>query len=365
MSKSPSSKPRLAVAGVLIVVAGAAVGAWSYQDRDRTMRASLVEEARRSIAAFEPGDLRRLTGTRLDLDTESYRASKYRLARLKAVDVRLRSVVLLRVQPDSGGVVVLADATETGGVGELVPGAVFARPALLAGGLVRLRSGTPITDGPRDDAFGPVIAAYAPLTATAVSSGPADILGLEFDASGWGWELWRAAVEGTFYVWLALGLPFLGWLVARRQLTQLHVSRNLSEAVEQSHAAIMVVGRDGRIEVANRGLCAQMGFAREELIGRPWRDFREAEASVDPIVALIASPCSDRGRASGATGARTAPSARCRAWSRRCGGPITRWRVSSSCLTTRRRRRNARRNCARRVIAPRPETGPRVSFSRR
>jgi len=294
MSKSPSSKPRLAVAGVLIVVAGAAVGAWSYHDRDRTMRASLVEEARRSIAAFEPGDLRRLTGTGLDLDTDLFRASKDRLARLKAVDARLRSVVLLRVQPDSGGVVVLADATETGGVAELVPGTVFARPALQAGGLVRLRSGTPTTDGPRDDAFGPVIAAYAPLTAMAVSSGPADILGLEFDASGWGWELWRAAIEGTFYVWLALGLPFLGWLVARRQLTQLHVSRNLSEAVEQSHAAIMVVGRDGRIEVANRGLCAQMGFAREELIGRPWRDFREAEASVDPIVALIASPRSDR-----------------------------------------------------------------------
>ncbi|MBL9212832.1 MAG: response regulator [Opitutaceae bacterium] len=294
MSNPPSSKPRLAAAAVLIVVAGAAVGVWCYQDRERVMRAGLVDEARRSIAGFEPLDLRRLTGTRSDLDTDSYRATKDRLGRLKAVDARLRSVVLLRLPPDTGRLIVLADATEPGGAGEFAPGFVYPRTLSTGTVLARLRSGMSATEGPQVDAYGPVIAAYAPLAATTTPASAVDVLGLEYDATGWRWDLWRAALEGAFYVWLALGLPFLGWLFARRQLTQLHVSRNLSEAVEQSHAAIMVVGRDGRIEVANRGLCAQMGFSREELIGRPWRDFREADAMVDPIVTLIASPHSDR-----------------------------------------------------------------------
>jgi hypothetical protein len=149
MSKSPSSKLRLAAAGGLIVVAGAAVGTWSHQDRDRVMRASLVDEARRAIAAFEPVDLRRLTGTRLDLGTETYRAWKERLGRLKAVDPRLRSIVLLRLQPAPGPIVVLADATEPGATGELIPGAEYPRAAPAGSGWARLRTGTPATDGPR------------------------------------------------------------------------------------------------------------------------------------------------------------------------------------------------------------------------
>jgi PAS domain S-box-containing protein len=294
MSNPPSSKLRLAAAGGLIVLAGAAVGTWCYQDRDRVMRAGLIDEARRSIAAFEPVDLRRLSGTRYDLGTEAYRMVKERLGRLKAVDPRLRTIALLRHLSDPGRIVVLADAAEPGAAGETTPGAEYARAAAAGGLAALLPAGAPATEGPRHDALGAVITVYAPWGAGAAGGAGTEFLALEFDASGWRGELWRAAGEGAFFGWLALGLPFLGWLVARRQLTQLHVSRNLSEAVEQSHAAIMVVGLDGRIEFANRGLCAQMGFARDELVGRPWRDFREADAAVDPIVTLIASPRSER-----------------------------------------------------------------------
>ena len=62
------------------------------------------------------------------------------------------------------------------------------------------------------------------------------------------------------------------------QVEQRHVIRNLSEAVEQSHSAIMIVGLDGRIEFVNRGLCEQIGYARNELMGRKWQDFRVAES---------------------------------------------------------------------------------------
>ncbi len=287
--KPPVSHFRLVLLGGLIVMAGGAAGAWCRHDRAREIRDALADDVRRTVAAFEAGDLRRLAGTRFDQGTETYRTLKERLARFKAADPRLRAVTLLRsVEP--GREVVLADATEPGRPDEVMPGTTHTAPPPGAGWPAWLKAAAPEVLGPLERAGGFAFLAYAP-----VSSGvePPDALALEIEAPGWSRELWRATAEGAALVWLALGLPLLGWFLARRQLTQLHLSRHLSEAVEQSDAAIMVVGLDGRIEFANRGLCAQMGFARDELVGRPWREFRELDSAVDPIVHLIASPRSD------------------------------------------------------------------------
>jgi PAS domain S-box-containing protein len=43
--------------------------------------------------------------------------------------------------------------------------------------------------------------------------------------------------------------------------------------MEQSHAAVMIVDLDHRIEYANRRFCTQTGYVRREMIGRSWRDF--------------------------------------------------------------------------------------------
>ena len=43
-------------------------------------------------------------------------------------------------------------------------------------------------------------------------------------------------------------------LVLRRQDAQRDVIRNLSEAMEQSHSAIMIADLEGRIDYVNRGL---------------------------------------------------------------------------------------------------------------
>lgn len=286
MSKSPASHLRLAVFGGLIVLAGAAAGAWWRQDRARELRASLAEDVRRALTVFDAGDLRPLTGARSDLATETYRTLKERLARFRAADARQRAVTVFRTA--AGRNLVLADADTAG---EAEPGSTFAGP-VPAGGWDAVRTaGSPVSAASSPEDGEPRVFVYAPL---AGSGGTGEVLSIAFDATGWARELWRAWAEGAGLVWLALGLPLLGWFIARRQLTQLHLSRHLSEAVEQSHAAIMVVGLDGRIEFVNRGLCAQMGFAREELAGRPWRDFRELDSTVDPIIHLIASPRSDQ-----------------------------------------------------------------------
>src|SRR5690606_25782131 len=105
----------------------------------------------------------------------------------------------------------------------------------------------------------------------------------------WWWRLWTAGGKAAMYVWLLFGLPLAGYRIMRRQHEQNEVIRNLSEAIEQSQTAVMIVDLGGRIEYANRGFSEQTGHSRRELIGRMWRDFlhdtvpREIATELDAV----------------------------------------------------------------------------------
>ena len=71
----------------------------------------------------------------------------------------------------------------------------------------------------------------------------------------------------ALYAWLLFGLPFGLVLAIRDSERQRDAVRNLSEAMEQSHSAVMIVDLSSRIEYANAGLCRQCGYERRELIG--------------------------------------------------------------------------------------------------
>jgi PAS domain S-box-containing protein len=260
------------------------------------MRAKLLDDARRSTVAIDPAELAHLTGTPADLPTRSYAIVKDRLRQLRAVNPDVRFVYLFRFKPELQKMVFLADSSEVGAADGSLPGDDYARAAPSPGLQKIIRTGQPVTEGPRTDKFGTWVTAYASFARA--PAGPAaassDFLGLDIDAAGWRRELWQSAFERAFYVWVALGLPLVAWFVARWQMAQRHVIRNLSEAVEQSHSAIVIIGIDGRIEFANRGLIDQVGFNRSELIGRTWRDFHAAETSADVITDLVATVRSGR-----------------------------------------------------------------------
>ena len=117
-----------------------------------------------------------------------------------------------------------------------------------------------------------------------------DIVGVDLAASDWWWRLWTAGAKSAFYVWLLFGLPLAGYRIMRRQHEQNEVIRNLSEAIEQSQTAVMIIDLGGRIEYANRGFSEQTGLSRRELIGRLWRDFlhdtvpREIATELDAVL---------------------------------------------------------------------------------
>jgi PAS domain S-box-containing protein len=293
MSRQSSRKLKVAVACALIALVGAAVGAWSYQAENARLRRALLEDARRSTIAFDMPEIGRLAASRTDLGTPEYAAVKERLQRLKTIDARVRFVYLFRVRPESGRVVFIADSAQAGAKDESLPGDDYPEAPNSPGLQEIIRTGQPSTEGPLADAFGTWITAYATL-GDARPAGRPDILGIDVDAAGWRRELWESALQGTFFVWIVLGLPLVAWFFARRQIEQGYVIRNLSQAVEQSHSAILIIGLDNRIEFANRGLCEQIGYTRAELIGRSWQDFRVTETGEEVLSDLISTVKSGR-----------------------------------------------------------------------
>jgi PAS domain S-box-containing protein len=280
---------RIAALWVVIALAGAVTGWFGYRDREADMLARLVEDARRSAVAFDPADLARLAAARDDLPTPLYARIKARLQQLAAIDPAVRFVYIFRADPATpGAVVFLADSAQRGAKDESLPGDVYAEAAASPGLQTILRTGLPATEGPLGDEFGTWITGYAAIGAPdAPGAGPRHVLGLDIEAESWSTELWRAGFEHAFYVWIMLGLPLVALLVARRQGEQREVIRNLSEAMEQSQSAIMIVDLESRIEYANRGLCQQIGYTRRELLGRRWQDFQVQQTPPETIAELV------------------------------------------------------------------------------
>jgi PAS domain S-box-containing protein len=108
-------------------------------------------------------------------------------------------------------------------------------------------------------------------------------------AADWRLNFFSAALTQAVWVWALFGLPFGALLVLHRQLEQREAIRNLSEAMEQSHSALMIIDLDSCIEYANRGLCQQTGYTRRELIGRNWRDFQAASTPPERLAEIVSS----------------------------------------------------------------------------
>jgi PAS domain S-box-containing protein len=94
--------------------------------------------------------------------------------------------------------------------------------------------------------------------------------------------------------WLLGGIVIgflIGWTFLRRRgQRQVETIRRLTAAVDQSHSAVMITDLEGRITYANVGLCHQMGYMREEMLGRAWREFQQAEtppALLEEMVATV------------------------------------------------------------------------------
>jgi PAS domain S-box-containing protein len=260
-----------------------AAGYRGYVNAGDRILAELTDDAKRCAAAFERGELAALNGTKTDLGTLLYDRVKARLRRLREVNPAVRFVYVFRTQA-AGKVIFLADSEPATSDKISLPGDDYAEAATSPGLQAVIRTGEPATEGPIPDQFGVWVTGYA-----VVDDAPAgrQILGLDVSAENWRRERWVAAFHAALYVALLGGLPLAAAAVLRRQERQRDVIRNLTEAMEQSHSAIMMVDLASRITYANAGLCQQMGYARAELLGREWRDFQVVDAPSEVLADLV------------------------------------------------------------------------------
>lgn len=270
-----------------IFVAGLGGGAWAYHRAETRALAELTANALRCAVAFRGGELQALTGTRADLENPAYAMVKERLVELRHVQEGVRFVYLFRPIPGTNGVVFLADSEPAGSVDISLPGDDFPEAAESPGLQSILATGRPATEGPLRDSFGVWVTGYAPVKSTALA--PPDIIGLDIEAGAWRASLLEQGFRTALYVWVLLGLPLLLQAVLRRWSAQERTIRKLSEAVEQSRSALMITGLDSQIEYVNRGLCEQLGYSRDELIGRNWTDFRAGATRPEVLADLVAT----------------------------------------------------------------------------
>jgi PAS domain S-box-containing protein len=281
MLPSLQRKPVLAALGAGIILLGAVVGAWNRARVRDGILAELITEAKRGAVAFAPADLRQLTGTKDDSATPTYAAVKARLMQLQQVEPAVHYVYLFRFLPAEKKVIFLGDSTPAGADDESLPGDSYENyqdPAKAPGLRAILADGRPATEGPEADEFGNWVTGYALVGSLSSGGEPVDILGMDMDAANWSRDLTLAALTAAGYVWTLFGVPLAILALLRRQLEQREALRNLSEAVEQSQSAIVIVDLGHRIEYANAGACRQLGYARRELLGRPWRELYAAES---------------------------------------------------------------------------------------
>ncbi|HUR59956.1 MAG TPA: ATP-binding protein [Opitutaceae bacterium] len=292
MSHHRSRRLKVAAAWLAIFITGLVVAWFVQRFRRADLIARLLDDAKRAAIVFGPGQMERLAGARPDTELPIYATVKQRLRRLRQVHPRNRDVSLVRFLPGTGRVIVLANSAAPDAKNEAMPGDEYARADGRPGLERVIRTGEAAIDGPITDDAGTWITAYA-VVGERIPEGEKmaikEIVGIDVSAAHWNRELWQAGFQGAFFTWIVLGLPLLALLVRRRQDEQREVIRNLSEAMEQSHSAILIVDLQSRIEYANRGLCEQIGYARRDLIGRPWRDFQVAQTPDHEMADLIAT----------------------------------------------------------------------------
>ena len=292
MSSHHSRTLKIAAAWLAIILAGVIVGWLVQRGERRRMVAQLLADAQRSAVAFDEAEMRRLSGTSEDVARPDYVAVKARLRKLKEAHPQVRFVYLFRALGPAHRVIFLADSATPGAMDESEPGDLHAQATRSPGLQDVIRTGQPAMEGPLADDYGTWVTGYALVSVARAADGTElarEILGLDVDARHWTRALWQAGFQGAFYVWMLLGLPFVALLVSRRQGEQREVIRNLSEAMEQSHSAILIVDLESRVEYANRGLCQQIGYSRRELIGRKWREFHVLQSSENELADLVAT----------------------------------------------------------------------------
>lgn len=268
---------------VLLLGLAMLAGWWRAEDERRRQIERLMIVAETGTVAMPAEAIASLTGSEADEARAAYAVLKERLQALRTAYPAVRFAYVFRYVPDRREVVFLADSEEPDSEEISLPGDVYEELADSPGLLRILADGEPAFEGPLSDEFGTWVTAYARIDGT----GAQDVLGLDIAARDWQRDLIGAGLEGAGLALLAGGGPWLAWWWRRRRAAWAAEIDLALRALEQSQSAIMIVGLNRRITYANAGLCRQLGYSAEELVGRDWREFKTGETSEEMLQEMV------------------------------------------------------------------------------
>ncbi|MEY4089106.1 MAG: hypothetical protein RJB55_1377 [Verrucomicrobiota bacterium] len=269
---------RLNIAAAVAVTlgAGAAVG-WLVSDHiDGRIRRDMIRRAPvAGLVLTADLDPFAQSASSADVATAAYRQLRERARRLALLNPTVRSISLLRVPVGSGPAVYVLDFREPGHGEEARPGDTFV-PRFGSSALEELRrDGEAVLAGPFNVGEGVRGVAYAflPDFGDNTRKPTRHVVRIEADAAEWRQSVLLGGILAGLGACGLVGIPLAMLLLGGRQRIQSSVIRNLSEAVEQAHSAILILDPGGRIDFCNVVGSRRLGLSRRTLIGRNVREF--------------------------------------------------------------------------------------------
>ena len=236
------------------------------------MEQSLIARTKLAAAALNTDNIRRLTGSRGDLQKEEYRITKLDLMEMRGANQDTRFLYL--VGKKNGRLVFLADSEPETSKDYSPPGQDYEEASAVMKRL--FVSGGAAIEGPLKDRWGNW---YSGLSVILDTSGGKvlAVLGIDVDA-----ERWQKTIAllrlGTISITLLVSIIITGFFVFlhRSRISTMRIAtseaRNRS-LVEASPNAILLFDHDARCLTVNQNGLKIMGKHEDEIIDLPFREF--------------------------------------------------------------------------------------------
>ena len=274
----------LALAIIIILIAGTVVTLYTARQQDAAMRQELLTKTRLGFITADSQKIPLLTGSDADLTSPAYLEIKNQLATIRTADPEVRFAYFIGQHPD-GTYFIFVDSEDPESPDYSPPGQEYTEISEDVKQVFVTDRET--TVGPYTDRWGSWVSGYVPLH-DPVSGRTIAIFGMDHNAGNWNGQILREALlPGTATLVVLLMLLFFYVIQQRKEQEhrRLEISeRVISESERNFHAffetiddIIVVATPEGRILFANTALERILGYTTGELARMHLLDLHPAD----------------------------------------------------------------------------------------
>jgi PAS domain S-box-containing protein len=216
-----------------VLVAGGAAALWMGRSQDARMRSELLIQGRLVADILNPWVVVNLTGMPADLESPDYQKIKSQLQLMRSANGNFRFLYLTQQTPD-GRVVFLVDSEPGDSPDHSPPGQIYEEATDTFRNV--FTTGREAVEGPVRDRWGNWVSALIPIRPAEGAMAMA-VLGVDVDASNWGWDVFEHCLPVAALSLLGLsGLGFLAVLFRRAETARGRIAASealLAESAER------------------------------------------------------------------------------------------------------------------------------------